>query len=455
MTERASDTIVVIEDDNTMREGIRTVLEKQGYRVFTASSAEEGWIHCQERTPRMVITDLKLPGKSGIDLLEEIRRTSATTAVVLISAYGTIDLAVEALKKGAKDFIAKPFTIDELRMKVEQILDGLAPVITDQIHGGYNVFHEMVGNSEAITELFHKITEVAAVESPVLITGESGTGKELMARAIHAESKRSDRPLLAVNCGALSESLLESELFGHEEGAFTGAVRQHKGVFERANRGTILLDEVGEISRRMQVKLLRVLQQKTFHRVGGWKELRTDVRLLASTNMDLKAAIQNKEFREDLYFRLNVIPLHVPALRERTGDIPVLTLYLTEKKSQELDKQKPVWSEGAIEKLQQYSWPGNIRELENFLERLLIFNRKETITDEDIYFEEAEDTFGGSSGGTLTDVLEDTEYHMIVDALRKSGGIKQQAARMLGLKVSTLYYKMEKYGIDKNGEGKE
>lgn len=453
MTETTSNTILVIEDDNTMREGIRTVLEKQGYRVFTASSAEEGWIHYTEQTPRMVITDLKLPGKSGIDLLEDIRSQSTATAVVLISAYGTIDLAVEALKKGAKDFIAKPFTIDELRMKVEQILEDLEPAITERVRTDHHAFHEMVGNSEVITELFHKITEVAAVESPVLITGESGTGKELVARAIHAESKRSDQPLLAVNCGALTESLLESELFGHEEGAFTGAVRQHKGVFERANSGTILLDEVGEISQRMQVKLLRVLQQKTFHRVGGWKELRTNVRVLASTNTDLKTAIQQNRFRKDLYFRLNVIPLHVPALRERTGDIPVLTHYLTGKKSGELNKQKPDWSEEAIERLKQYSWPGNIRELENFLERLLIFNKKETITSEDIYFEEAEDTSRPSSTGTLNDVLEDTEYHMIVDALRKSGGVKQQAARMLGLKVSTLYYKMEKYGIDKNGEG--
>jgi len=451
MTSNPSITILVVEDDNTMRAGIRTVLEKKGYQVITASSAEEGRIHFREHQPQVVITDLRLPGKSGIDLLDEVHEESPETAVLLISAYGTIDLAVQALKKGARDFIAKPFTIDELRLKVEQISENLAITEPPRTPIKNEPFHQMAGESEEIKELFHKIRDVSEVDSPVLITGESGTGKELVARAIHAESPRHDHSFLAVNCGALTESLLESELFGHEMGAFTGAIRQHKGVFERADSGTILLDEIGEISKRMQVKLLRVLQDKRFHRVGGSEEIQTDVRVIASTNRNLKTSIQNDEFREDLYFRLNVLPIHVPALRDRRTDIPLLAQYFTRKKAKELGKPEPGWTEAAMQKLQEYPWPGNIRELENFLERLIIFQKKETIQAEDIYFEETKLPEPQLSGN-LPDILEDTEYTMIINALQKSGGVKKKAARLLGINPSTLYYKMEKYGIETPSE---
>lgn len=445
MTTSPSTTILVIEDDGTMREGIRTVLEREGHTVLTAASGEEGGQLFRQNHPRLVITDLRLPGQSGMELLREFLQMRKDTVVILISAYGTIDLAVQSLKEGARDFIAKPFTIDELRMKVRQVIRDLPEVIDpDENHAP--AFHGMVGQSAAAWELFQTLRDVATVDSPVLITGESGTGKELAARAIHAESSRRGKPFLAVNCGALTESLLESELFGHEKGAFTGAIQQHKGVFERADTGTILLDEIGEISPRMQVKLLRVLQYQRFHRVGGNAEIHTDIRVIASTNRDLKTAIRENQFREDLYFRLNVLPIRVPALRERTEDLPLLTRHITAHKAAALNKSVPEWSPEAVRKLQQYPWPGNIRELENFLERLLIFHKKDRVAARDIYFEEPEGV--PADAGGLNEVLEETEYAMILEALKKSGGVKQRAARILGIKTSTLYYKMDKYGID-------
>ncbi len=441
--------ILIIEDDATMRDGIEAVLSKDGYRVVTAATGEEGRTLFTAEQPDLVITDLKLPGPNGMILLEEFIGERQEVRVILISAFGTIDLAVEALKTGAYDFIAKPFSIDELRMKVNRVVEDLTKG-KDQV-SSHDTFHDMVGASHAIRALFEKIEQVAAVDSPVLITGESGTGKELVARALHKESSRHDNPFLAVNCGALTESLLESELFGHEKGAFTGAVQQHKGVFERAHTGTILLDEIGEISPRLQVKLLRVLQHQAFFRVGGNEEIQTDVRVLAATNKNLKEATGRGEFREDLYFRLNVIPLSIPPLRERPEDVPVLTRHISRQKARRLNRAVPDWSEPALRRLEDYSWPGNVRELENFLERLLIFHTQSRITADDLYFDEEMDR-SDTPTGSLNDVLEQTEYTMILDALEKSGGIKQRAARILGINTSTLYYKLEKYGIDPDQE---
>lgn len=437
-------TILVIEDDSTMCEGITTVLDKEGYRVVSASDGIEGSKLFHKHRPHLVITDLKLPGKSGMHLLREFLETNSATPVILISAYGTVDLAVSALKAGAKDFIAKPFSIDELRTKVDQTLRDLSLARVET--GTIPIFHGMVGSSHGMKKLYEQVRQTAAVGSPVLITGESGTGKELIARAIHTESKRKDKQFLAVNCGAFTDTLLESELFGHEKGSFTGAIRQHKGIFEQADGGTILLDEIGEISPQMQVKLLRVLQNQSFQRVGGTGEISTDVRNISSTNRDMKRAIKNKHFREDLYFRLNVIPLKIPPLRDRSSDISELIDYILDMKSRSLGRQRPVISEDAIKRLSEYSWPGNIRELENFLERILIFSGTELITADQIYLDEDEEQVS-ERAGKLTEVLEETEYTMIKHALRKAGGVKQRAAKILGIKTSTLYYKMEKYGF--------
>ncbi len=443
-------TILVIEDDTTMREGIQTVLEKEGFKVYSAVDGLEGTRFFHEHKPNLVITDLRLPGKSGMHLLREFQEKSPSVPIILISAYGTVDLAVNALKSGAKDFIAKPFSIDELKSKVFQIISDLS--VDPSPSEPKATFHGMVGSSQEMKKLYKQVKQVAIVNSPVLITGESGTGKELIARAIHLESERKDKQFLAVNCGAFSDTLLESELFGHEKGAFTGAIRQHKGIFEQADSGTILLDEIGEVSQKMQVKLLRVLQGNPFQRVGGSHEISVDVRVIAATNRNMKEAIKAKQMREDLYFRLNVLPIEIPPLRDRQSDLPELINYFIDMKCKSLGKKHPIVPDEAINKLIQYSWPGNIRELENFIERLLIFTDGDKINASNIYFDTVSEEIMGRSDN-LNDVLEQTEYEMITDALKKSGGIKQSAARRLGIKTSTLYYKMEKYNISGSSTG--
>ena len=444
MSKQDKTKILVIEDDATMREGIQTVLEKDGYPVLSAADGIQGSSLFRSESPKLAIIDLKLPGKSGMHLLHEFLEVDPNMAVILISAYGTIDLAVSALKSGARDFIAKPFSIDELRAKVSEVLKNL-PLPQIQMEA-VPTFYGMVGSSAGMSTLKERILQAGKVSSAVLISGESGTGKELIARAIHAESKRKDKVFLAVNCGAFTDTLLESELFGHEKGSFTGAIREHHGIFEQADQGTILLDEIGDVSPQLQVKLLRVLQHQSFQRLGGTETISTDVRIITATNRNLAEAVRNKEFREDLYFRLNVLPIVVPPLRERSADIPELIDYLMEIKCRNLDMPKPMITAHAIEKLQAYSWPGNIRELENLLERVLIFSEGATIEAGDIFFDEPIENNAGISG-TLPEVLEDTEYKMIKSALAKAGGVKQKAARMLGIKTSTLYYKMEKYGL--------
>ncbi len=451
MMKNDSIKILLIEDDSTMREGIQIILKKMGYSVYSAKDGNEGSSLFTECNPDLVITDLQLPGKSGMHLLNEFHASSPALPIILISAYGTIDLAVNALKSGARDFISKPFSIDELKTKISDILMSVSEI--SSANGDQSSYFGMIGSSEGLINLKEQARQIAAAASPVLITGESGTGKELIARAIHFESDRRDRIFLAVNCGAFSDTILESELFGHEKGSFTGAIRQHKGIFEQANGGSILLDEIGEISIALQVKLLRVLQWQTFQRLGGSEEISTDVRIIAATNCDLKEAIRQKDFREDLYFRLNVLPIAVPPLRERREDIAALISHFVKIKCERLKRPEPVFDLSAIEKLQQYRWPGNIRELENLVERMLIFSTSLTITSKDIFFDsiEIDNTVNGES---LSEVLESTEYRMIRDALAKAGGIKQKAARLLGIKTSSLYYKLDKYGIaDSNDDG--
>ncbi len=444
--------ILVIEDDQTMREGIATVLQKTGYAVQTAADGHAGAQLFREIQPDLVISDLKLPGKSGMHLLQEFQDQNASIPIILISAFGTIDLAVNALKLGARDFIAKPFTIDELKSKVALVFEDFKAqkVSPKPLLEG---FHGLVGSSDQMQQLIGRIKQIAAVDSPVLVTGESGTGKELIARALHLESPRAANQIVSINCSALTDTLLESELFGHEKGAFTGAVRLHKGIFEQANGGTILLDEIGDISPQLQVKLLRVLQNHSFQRVGGTQEISVDVRVIAATNRDLETAMEQKKFREDLYFRLNVLPLEIPALRERAEDIPDLVNHFVKLKCKRLKRKAPEIGIRTMEKLTAYQWPGNIRELENFLERLLIFSEGDVIKPEQVYFENAPRK-SGKTNGKLNEVLEQTELDLIRNALNWAGGVKQKAARKLGLKTSTLYYKMEKYGLFEEFGGK-
>ena len=437
--------ILVIEDDKTMREGIATVLKLQGYAIHTAEDGHAGAEMFREVKPDLVISDMKLPGKGGMNLLQEFQDQSPHTPFILISAFGTIDLAVNALKLGARDFIAKPFSIDELKSKVAHVFEDHPP-IKAEVKSETDGFHGLVGTSEQMQKLISQIKQIGAVDSPVLITGESGTGKELIARALHLESPRSSHQIVAINCSALTDTLLESELFGHEKGAFTGAVRQHNGIFEQAHGGTILLDEIGDISPQLQVKLLRVLQNQTFQRVGGTEQIEVDVRVIAATNRDLQDAMDKKQFREDLFFRLNDLPLKIPSLRERPEDIPDLVTHFVKMKCKRLKRDIPDIGSRTMTKLSEYDWPGNIRELENFLERLIIFTEGPDITPDQIYFENAPQKSGKSSG-RLNEVLEQTERELIREALNWARGVKQKAARKLGLKTSTLYYKMEKYDL--------
>ncbi|MFH1853365.1 MAG: sigma-54 dependent transcriptional regulator [Candidatus Neomarinimicrobiota bacterium] len=441
--------ILVIEDDPTLCDGIVTVLRKAGYQVSAARDGAAGSQQFRRERPDLVLTDLKLPQKSGMQLLNEFLAVDPDLPVILISAFGTIDLAVSALQSGARDFIPKPFSIAELKNKVGLALRERLAVDTPA--AADDTFHGLVGSSPAMRLIYDQIHQLARVDSSVLISGESGTGKELVARAIHNESARCRQRFLAVNCGALTDTLLESELFGHEKGAFTGAVGRHSGIFEQAHGGTILLDEIGEISTAMQVKLLRVLQRQVFQRVGGVDEIRTDVRIIAATNRNLKAALDQKTFREDLYFRLNVLPLQLPALRERPTDIPELIKYISGRKAVTLGRNQPLFTEGALAALQRYSWPGNIRELENFLERLLIFTEEDRIGEVAICLDQplaAEPV----PAGKLIEVLENTEVALIKQALAECAGVKQRAARQLGIKTSALYYKMEKYGLREQAE---
>ena len=437
--------ILVIEDDKTMREGIATVLSKSGYFVEIAEDGLEGAEKFRQFKPHLVITDLKLPGKTGMQLLQELLDQRADVPIILISAFGTIDLAVNALKLGARDFIAKPFSIDELKSKVAYIFEDQKPQPIRKAPESEH-FHGLVGSSEHMQQLIGQIRQIAGADSPVLITGESGTGKEVIARAIHLESPRKDQEIVAINCSALTDTLLESELFGHEKGAFTGAVSQHKGIFEHAHGGTILLDEIGDISPQLQVKLLRVLQDQTFQRVGGTETVAVDVRVIAATNRDLETAMDEKRFREDLFFRLNVLPLYIPALRERPEDIPELVNHFIQEKCQRMGRSVPSVGPETMDKLSGYSWPGNIRELENFLERLLIFTEGDEIHAQQVYFENGRRKTAVKNG-KLNDVMEQTEQELIREALQWARGVKQKAARKLGVKTSTLYYKMDKYKL--------
>ncbi len=450
--------IMVVEDNETIRLGIEESLRRSGYQVVSFSSGRDAIDYFQKKPVRFIITDLKMEPVDGFELLRTVKKAAPRTEVLMISAYGTIDSAVQAMQDGATDFLTKPFSPDELRIRVKKIIEKLQQqeklelleaknqILQDQDNLQYG---EMLGKSAAMKKIFSIIEKVAVQDSSVLITGESGTGKELVARAIHKKSNRFNQPFIKVNCGALNENLLESELFGHEKGAFTGAVRQKRGRFELANGGTLLLDEIGDISRGLQVKLLRVLQEQEFERVGGEDTLKVDVRIISATNRDLPALVFGRQFREDLYYRLSVIPIQIPSLRERREDIPILTDYFLHKISQKKQIVKKSVTSESMTLLQNYSWPGNIRELENLVERLTVISAGEEISTQLVAQQLGQAVFPNHSYDNLllTDALYAFEKNLILHALKETKGIKNRAAKLLGIKTSTLYYKMEKFGL--------
>jgi len=450
-TKKTQYRILVVEDNQSLRDGIVATLKKEGYCAESAADGDQGWQRCQTGKWNLLITDIKMPGIDGIKLFKMAKAHFPALDVIIITAYATVEVAVDAIKNGAEDFITKPFPLAELRSKIDALFERwcFRQQIAETISGS----NLIIGNSEAIQKIRALIQKVSNSDSPVLIIGESGTGKELVARTIHQMSPLSQGPFIPVNCGALTESLLESELFGHEKGSFTGAVRDHAGKLEQAHGGSLFLDEIGDMSPALQVKLLRVLQTHQFQRVGGEKFLQSQFRLISATNKDLEQAIKENHFRSDLYYRINVIPIHLPPLRQRREDIPLLIDFILTNRARKLQRDIPRIQSSVMRKLQAYSWPGNVRELENFIERTLIFIEDNLFTDELFSFTDiVESTEPGAPLPTrdLTEYITRVEREMILNALRNCHGIKQRAADQLNIKTSTLYYKIDKYGIEEH-----
>lgn len=445
--------ILVVEDDRKMRDALLQIMKREGYRVEGAESGESALAKVRVESFDLVITDLKLPGIDGMDVLQAVRNARPETAVVMITAFASVDSAVEAMKQGAEDYIAKPFHLDEIRLVVrkvlekKQLLDDNA-LLRSELQKKYS-FRNIVGQSEAMIDVFKMIHKVKDSKATVLILGETGTGKEVAARAIHYNSVRSGRPFLPVNCAALNESLLESELFGHVRGAFTGAIRDKSGVFEVADGGTIFLDEVGDVSAGLQQKLLRVLENGEIQPVGSTTRKTVDVRVLGATNKDLEGMLRKGTFREDLYYRLNVVTLTIPPLRERMDDIALLARHFLVKHCEENRKTISGISADAVRLLERYEWPGNVRELENTLARATLLETTDRITPESLP-DRLRNRLRQAEPGDDEDLqtLEEVGKGYIIRILGKTGGNKAKAAEILGINRTSLWRMMHRLGIE-------
>ncbi len=443
--------VLVIDDDISFRRVLEYNLQEEGYEVITATGGDEGLRLFDEHGPDLVITDMKMPGMDGLQVLKGIKERSPETLVIIITAFGAVDAAVEAMKLGAYDYITKPFNRDELKLVVRKALQ-LSTLVEENRQlrtelADRTDFRNMVGISKGMEKVFEMVRKVADTEATVLITGESGTGKELVAKAIHTLSSRRGAPFVAINCAAIPRDLLESELFGHVKGAFTGAVRDKRGKFQLATGGTLFLDEVGELPTDLQPKLLRALQERVVEPVGGEAPEKIDVRIVAATNMELEEEISAGKFREDLYYRLAVIPIHLPPLRSRKEDIPLLLRHFAAKHG----CANVTFSAEILESLANYTWPGNVRELENTVERLLIMRNNDTIPLDDL----PEKILVGGKAGDRRIInlpeegysLEKLEREIVVEALERNNWNQTSAARFLRIPRHVLIYRMEKYGI--------
>ena len=434
-------SILVVDDDADIREVLTDRLESLGYRIFAAETAKLGLELLERQNPQLVLLDIEMPDMNGIDMLREIRRSEHDVTVVMITAYGTIERAVEAMKEGAYDFIPKPFEPDHIALIVAKALEretlkrGIE-ILTEQVDDRHRM---IVGQSTVINHAVETARKAAASRSTVLLLGESGTGKEIFARAIHNWSDRRNKPFVAINCVGLSKELLESELFGHERGAFTGALQLKKGKMELAHGGTVFLDEVGDISTELQTKLLRFLQEREFERVGGTKPISVDVRIIAATNRDLGNAIREGHFREDLYYRLNVVPLTLPPLRERKEDIPGLANYFLKRSALETKKNFAQVTEEAMQKLNAYAWPGNVRELANVIESAVVLGQGPQLTPHDLPAKVVATTPKVLSGGfTYHGAIDDYRRELIAKTLAQTQGNRAAAAKILGLQRTYL-----------------
>lgn len=444
--------ILVVEDEDKLRRVIQLHLEANGYEVEQARTAEEAVLRAGEAD--LVLTDLRLPGMDGMELLGHIRRQNAHTPVIVMTAFGTVENAVAAMKAGAVDFLLKPFSLDHLSAVVEKALEVRAlrdenRQLREELGRRYD-FRNIIGHSPRMQEIFATVARVAPTRATVLLCGESGVGKDLIARAIHYHSPRRDRPFVKINCTAIPENLLESELFGYEKGAFTGAAGTKPGKFEQADTGTVFLDEIGDVPPSIQVKLLRVLQEREFERLGSNKTRQIDVRVIAATNADLRAALEQGRFREDLYYRLNVVPINIPPLRERKEDIPYLAAHFAEKLGREVRGEACRLKPEAVEKLLSYSWPGNVRELENVIERSIVLSQSGELGPADIKLDLAPKSRAPEETRFLPDgmTLEQFEQMIIQEALRRAEGNKSHAARLLGLTRNALRYRLTQMGLE-------
>ncbi|MFB3828005.1 MAG: sigma-54-dependent transcriptional regulator [Bryobacteraceae bacterium] len=444
--------ILIVEDEDKLRRVIELQLAGSGFEVDKAASAEEG-IKLAERAD-LVITDLRLPGMDGLELLERMRRQNMLAPVVIMTAFGTIETAVQAMKAGAVDFLLKPFSLDHLMTVVNKALEVRAlrdenRQLREELGRRYQ-FDNIVGRSGPMQEIFATVARVAPTRATVLLAGESGVGKDLIARAIHFHSPRRGRPLVKINCTAIPENLMESELFGYEKGAFTGAVGAKPGKFEQADTGTVFLDEIGDVPPSIQVKLLRILQEREFERLGSNVTRHIDVRVVAATNVDLRAALEQGTFREDLYYRLNVVPINIPPLRERKEDIPFLAQHFIQKLAADSGSRVEGLTGAALARLMAYHWPGNVRELENVVERSLVMCSGSMLDAADIKLDTSERPRNHGSPAFLPDgvTLDQYEQEIIREALRRAGGNKSQAARLLGLTRNALRYRLSQMGME-------
>ena len=446
-------TILIVDDEKNTREGLARALKRQ-YRVFTAESAETALSVLSEETVALMLSDVRMPGEDGLSLLKTVRQRYASVLCILLTAYGANETAVGAPKSGAYDFLTKPVNLDQLDIKLDQALktrklESENRELRKRLDDRYG-FENIIGTSEPMQALFDTIRQVSPTQANVLIQGASGTGKELVARAIHRLSTRSDGPFVAVHCAALSATLLESELFGHEKGAFTGAIAQSKGRFELANGGTLFLDEISEIDLSIQVKLLRVLETRTFERVGGEKTLSTDIRVVAATNRNLKEYVEAGKFREDLYYRLNIVDIRLPPLSERKSDIPLLCAHFIKDFSQKNNREITGIEPAAMALLQAYPWPGNVRELRNIIERMIVLSHGSLLTVMDVpanIRDDAQKAAEAAGEPNRTESLAQTEKRKILSALEAAGGNRSRAAGALGISRRTLHRKLAAWGM--------
>ncbi len=458
-----TERILVIDDEKSLCDLLAVVFKKEGYEVKTTPSPNQGLELVKNESFDLLISDIKLPELSGMEVLRKVRKMQPELPVIMITAYGTIKEAVEALKIGALDYIIKPFDVDELKILVAKGLERRRLEeenirLRRELADRYS-FENMIGKSKKMEEVYGLIEKIAPTDTTVLIRGESGTGKEMAARAVHLLSHRRERPFVSINCGALPENLLESELFGHVRGSFTGAVSDKKGMFEVAHKGTLFLDEVGEMSPMTQVKLLRALQDKKIRRVGGTSEISIDVRIIAATNQDLKKNIAKGTFRDDLYYRLNVISFEMPPLREKKEDIPVLVNHFLKKHCDKMGRKLKRLAPEVFQVFENYHWPGNIRELENVIERVVAIEERETITqgclpEELLSPSRREVDLNLYPGFNLTETIDSITQEYLYEALERSRGNLKEAASLLGVNYRQIRYLVDKHGLKQDKEGR-